>query len=116
VSSQDTKRKVQPKGAKSAKQLESNKACVACVVEDLTNKVLANNQPLAGNPNKQHDKLIKMIKGQSKSLYQFGLMLTSSTLSPARNQAVIDHSIANLETKHLANKGKKSNWRKRRYN
>jgi hypothetical protein len=36
VSSQDTKRNVQPKGAKPAKQLESNKACVACVIKDLT--------------------------------------------------------------------------------
>jgi hypothetical protein len=96
--------------------LESDKARVAHVVEDLTNKVPANNQPLAGNLKEQHNKLIKMIEGQSKSLYQFGLMLTSSTLSPAWKQAVINHSLANLETKRLANKEKKSNWRKRRYN
>jgi hypothetical protein len=106
VYSQDTKRKVQAKGAKSAKRLESNKECVACVIEDLTNKELANNQPPAGNPNQWHDELIKMIKGQSKSLYQFGLMLTSSTLSLARKQAAIDHLLANLKTKHLANKEK----------
>jgi hypothetical protein len=111
VSSQDTKCKAQPKGAKSAKQLESDKACVACVVEDLTNKVLAHNQLPAGNPNTQHNELIKMIKGQRKLLYQFGLMLTSSTLSPAWKQAAIDHLLANLETKRLANK-EKSNWRK----
>jgi hypothetical protein len=106
VSSQDTKRKVQPKGTKSAKRLEFNKAHVAHVVEDLTNKVPANNQPLAGNPNKQHNELIKMNEGLSKSLYQFGLMLTSSTLSPAWKQAAIDHLLANLETKRLANKEK----------
>jgi tRNA U34 5-methylaminomethyl-2-thiouridine-forming methyltransferase MnmC len=47
-----------------------------------------------------------MIKGQSKSLYQFGLMLTSSTLSLAWKQAAINHSLANLKTKHLANKEK----------
>jgi hypothetical protein len=81
VSSQDTKRKVRPKGAKSAKRLESNKARVARVVEDLTNEEAANNQPPAGNPNQWHDELIKMIEGQSKSLYQFCLMLTASTLS-----------------------------------
>jgi hypothetical protein len=84
VSSQDTKRKARPKGVKSAKQLESDKACVARVVEDLTNDEQANNQPPAANPNQRHDELIKMIEGQSKSLYQFGLMLTSSTLSLAQ--------------------------------
>jgi hypothetical protein len=105
VSSQDMKCKARPKGTKSAKQLESDKACVAHVIEDLTNEVLASSQPLAGNPNK-HNELIKMIEGQSKLLYQFGLMLTSSTLSPARKQAVINHLLANLETKRLANKEK----------
>jgi hypothetical protein len=113
VSSQDTKRKAWPKGAKSAKQLESDKARVARVVEDLTIDELANNQPPAANPNQQHDKLIKMIEGQSKLLYQFGLMLMSSTLLPARKQAAIDHSLTDLETKRLANEEKKSNWRKK---
>jgi hypothetical protein len=106
VSSQDTKRKARPKGAKSAKRLESNKACVAHVAKDLTNEEPAKNQPLAGNPNQWHDELIKMIEGQSKSLYQFGLMFTSSTLSRAWKQAAIDHSLADLETKRLANEEK----------
>jgi hypothetical protein len=65
------------------------------------------NQPPAGNPNQQHNKLIKMIEGQSKSLYQFGLMLTASTLSPAWKQPAIAHLLANLETKRSANKEKK---------
>jgi hypothetical protein len=71
------------------------------VVEDLTNKVPAINQPVAGNLNEQHDELIKMIEGQSKSLYQFGLMLTASTVSPNRKQAAINHLLANLETKRF---------------
>jgi hypothetical protein len=107
VSSLDTKRKGRPKGAKSAKRLESDKARVARVVEDLTIDDPANNQPPAANSNQRHDELIKMIEGQSKSLYQFGLMLTSSTLSPARKKAAIDHSLEDLETKRLANEEKK---------
>jgi hypothetical protein len=51
VSSQDAKRKAWPKGTKLAKQLKSDKACVACVIKDLTNEVPANNQPPAGNLN-----------------------------------------------------------------
>jgi hypothetical protein len=47
-----------------------------------------------------------MIKGQIKSLYEFGLLLTSSTLSPALKQAAIDHLLADLERKSLANKEK----------
>jgi hypothetical protein len=95
--------------------LESDKACVACVIKDLTNKEPANNQPLAGNPNQQHDELIKMIKGQSKSLYQFGLMLTASTLSPAWKQAAIEHSLADLETKRLASEEKTIQVEEKRY-
>jgi hypothetical protein len=115
VSILDTKRKAQPKGAKSAKRLESDKACVACVDEDLTIYEPANDQPPAANSNQQHDELIKMIEGQSKSLYQFGLMLTSSTLSPAWKQAAINHSLANLETKRLANEEKKIQLEEKRF-
>jgi hypothetical protein len=108
--------KAWPKGAKSAKWLESDKACVACVVEDLTNEEPANNQPPADNPNTQHDELIKMIKGQSKLLYQFSLMLTLSTLSPAWKQAVIDHLLADLETKCLADEAKKNRLEEKKLN
>jgi hypothetical protein len=44
ASCQDMKRKVQPKGAKSVKQLELDKACVARVVKDLRYQPTANHQ------------------------------------------------------------------------
>jgi hypothetical protein len=101
MSSQGTKRKVQPKGCQVGKAVEvwQGLCCLCCWGFDEQG---TGQQPTTGRqPKEWHHELIKMIEGQSKSLYQFGLMLTSSTLSLAQKQAAIDHLLADLEEKKL---------------
>jgi hypothetical protein len=116
VKNTDVKWRPRPKGSKMAKRVESEKARIARVVQDLTADESANNQPpsfmqLAAERQKQ---ILESIEKTNDAMYQFGLMMTAGTLSPSRKASAMALAAAELEAKQLANEEKKMALAERR--